>query len=681
MKYSELIKLPVTAIGERDLNGLKEKTAKMGSFRNYVRIAAASVVNDILIVELYKLVSNTPVLAYRHFFSKAEEKYVTQKVGEQKKGTGTIATYLMWCGAIYANGAEKTVLEYLGVQKEHRPLKALYDAENKVIKARRQQRYDKITKVIDARMAVIPEKPPQEFYDWLRDVEYIDERYFIYTRSPKAKKQDGICTFCKTVFSAAAKNGAAVTCPKCGSKLNCRSKGRSGNEIKIWGNVSYVDEVTDTDGKPALVERVFYTTSTIKNISRWETALQTEIYACETERRFYGVVGGLTAKFNEADEWFYYWNTFLASGITRWCSNKQGVAPYRKNIKVFPGNLNGVVNRYLPMKNVDISAVAGSVRCEFKWLCAVVEKYPAVENLAKQGLASLTREFASIAYTGHGVSIYDARNLQCYIDISQKSAAGFLGVSRPEIRLFASMDIKPKEYQCYMAIKQRFGTVRISDVIAIAEGKYDIDTVIELLQYGCTPQKLIAYLDEQSALPQSPRCGIEHIFIDYLKIASSVYGGINANTRYPKNLDEEHDKVMKIYESKKNALYEQMLISRSKLLEKLDFSDEKYMIFPLRTSDDFINESKKLNHCINTYIEDCALGETNIFALRKAEKPNKPYFTVNIGNDGHLIQNRGVNNCDPPEAVKAFVNEWLKFVKKKLKTLSLMPAIRKIKSR
>lgn len=673
MKYSELIKLPVTAVEKSDLNGLKTELAKLKGYRRYAQIAAASVVDDILIVELYKLVNGAPQLEYRHFFSKTEEKYITQKVEEQKKGTGTITTYLRWYGAMYVRGAQKTVLDYLGKQSEENPLRALYNAENKVIAARRQQRYDKITRVIDARMAVVPEKPPREFYDWLRDVEYVDERYFIYTRSPKAKTQDGVCTFCKTMFSAPAKNGAAVTCPECGSTLNCRSKGRLGSEIRSWGNVSYVDEVTDTDGKPALVERVFYTVSTIKNISRWETALQTEISVFETERRFYDVVGGLTAKFNEADEWFYYFDTFLASGISRWCSNNQGVAPYRENIKVFPGNLNGLVNRYLPMKNVDISAVAGSVHRELKWLCTAVEKYPAVENLAKQGLASLAREFASIAYTGRGVSIYDTRKLQCYIDISQKSAAGFLGVSRPEIKLFAGMDIKPEEYQCYMAIKRRFGTVRMSDVTAIAEGKYDIDTVIELLQYGCTPQKLIAYLDEQSALPHSPQRGIEHIFIDYLNMARGIYGGINADNRYPRNLDEEHDRVMKIYESKKNDLHAQMLISRSKLLEELDLSDEKYMIFPLRTADDFINESKKLNHCVKTYIKNCALGNTNIFALRKADKPDKPYFTVNIGNDGHLIQNRGVNNCDPPEAVKAFVDKWLKFVQKKLKTLSLMP--------
>lgn len=674
MKYSELIKLPVKEVSQCDINDLKKEISKIKGYHSGIQIANASVVDDILIVDLYKRGSGTLKLEYRHFFSKTDKKYVTQKIAEQKKGTGTIITYLRWYSAIYVRGAEKVVFDYLGEQKETYPLRALSNAENKIIEARRQERYDKITKVIDERMAVVSETPPQEFYDWLRDVEYVDERYFIYTRNPKDKMQYGICTFCKTKFSAMVKNGAVTICPECGSLLNCRSKGRSGSILEKRGNVSYVEIVTDTDGKTAIVERVFCTLSKISNISNWEIALKNEIHAFEVERCFYEAENELHLKYNDAKETFYYWGTFLASGNTRWCSNNQGVPPCRYKIKVFPGNLNELVNNFLPeLKNVDLSAIAGSVRRELKWLCESVIKYRAIENLVKQGLTSLAREFVEMAYNGHGISVYDSRKIQRYIDDSQISAAGFLGVSRPEIKLFASMDIKPKEYQCYMAIKRHFGTVCVSDVIAIVEGKYDVDTVIDLFQYGCIPQKLRTYLDEQRVLPQSPRNGIERIFLDYLNIAGIIYGGISANIRYPRNLEEEHDKVMDIYESKKDALHEQMLIARSKLLEELDLSDEKYMIFPLRTTDDFTNESKVLHHCVKTYIKNCALGNTNIFALRKADKPDKPYFTVNIGNDGRLIQNRGVNNCDPPKAVKAFVNKWLKFVEKKLKTMSLEP--------
>lgn len=113
---------------------------------------------------------------------------------------------------------------------------------------------------------------------------------------------------------------------------------------------------------------------------------------------------------------------------------------------------------------------------------------------------------------------------------------------------------------------------------------------------------------------------------------------------------------------------------RAEILDNLSFSNEEFLIEPLRTVQDFLNESSALNHCVKTYVEQCADGKTNIFGLRKIDEPDKPYFTVNIDNRGGLIQNRGKNNCDSPKEVKAFVAKWLKFVEKKLKALSLEPS-------
>lgn len=160
---------------------------------------------------------------------------------------------------------------------------------------------------------------------------------------------------------------------------------------------------------------------------------------------------------------------------------------------------------------------------------------------------------------------------------------------------------------------------------------------------------------------------------DYLRMARALYGGLNADTRYPKDLIREHDRLSVLYEESKNKNSVRLLKKRVKVLEKLDYSDDAYTIFPLRTLADFINESKELKHCVKTYFERCASGRTNIFALRKADEPDKPYFTVNIGNDGKLIQNRGMTNCAPPKEVQEFVKKWLKFVRTELKALSLNP--------
>ena len=69
----------------------------------------------------------------------------------------------------------------------------------------------------------------------------------------------------------------------------------------------------------------------------------------------------------------------------------------------------------------------------------------------------------------------------------------------------------------------------------------------------------------------------------------------------------------------------------------MSYSDESFVIEPLRTVEDFVGESTALNHCVKTYVNQCAAGNTNIFGLRKKSEPDTPYFTGKVDNDGKLI--------------------------------------------
>lgn len=677
-KYSELIKLPVKYPTQSDRKAFKDKKTLLDKYNKYSKeryIITASVAEEILIVDIFEQSAKESLLTYRHFYDKRDKKYVTQKVDSGKKGTGAIYTYCWDSNSVYADGAEKVILDYLEAAGCTSGLKAINDEEQKILDAKRQARYDKITQIIDARMAVLSDKPPAEFFDWIRDKVYLGERYFIYTRNPKVKTQRGVCTFCKKKFSAIAKNGKTVVCPECGSILRCCSKGRCGEIIDEWRNVSYVERVTDTDGKPAIVERVFYTRSIIKNTQHWETMLKTNIYTKEVERRFYDPENEFVRKSNEADEYHYCKDVFLQSGKVRWCSNNQGNPCWRSGISVYPYNLNDIVgSTNCKIKNVEMSAVAENIREDFSDLCTVVKKIPVIENLAKQGLTNIAEALIESFKGSFGCTHYHGR-FSSYIEVDERSAAAFLRVSRPEVARFASINITPREYCAYMEAKKAFGTAELDDIHTLC-GRYrdNNDEVIEIMRYGVRPQKLVSYLAKQEKL-HGKDDSLAITFRDYLNAAKKLYGSLNADTRYPGDLVKEHDRITVLLEEKKNAKHARKLAKRAKLLEALDFSDKRFTIFPLRTIADFINESKQLKHCVKTYIDDCADGSTNIFALRMADQPEKPYFTVNIANDGHLIQNRGLQNCAAPEDVKRFVDKWLKFVKNKLTEMSLVPGV------
>jgi hypothetical protein len=81
------------------------------------------------------------------------------------------------------------------------------------------------------------------------------------------------------------------------------------------------------------------------------------------------------------------------------------------------------------------------------------------------------------------------------------------------------------------------------------------------------------------------------------------------------------------------------------------------MIRPAADSKELIEEGKALHHCVGTYADRYAKGETNLFVIRRAADPNRPFFTMEIKNN-KIVQTRGLKNCSPTKEVQAFIDEF-----------------------
>ena len=77
-------------------------------------------------------------------------------------------------------------------------------------------------------------------------------------------------------------------------------------------------------------------------------------------------------------------------------------------------------------------------------------------------------------------------------------------------------------------------------------------------------------------------------------------------------------------------------------------------------------EGKALHHCVGGYIKRMAEGETAIFFLRKANEPDKPFYTLELQKQ-RVIQCRTEHNAsyDRNTDVKKFVDMWMEKVVKK----------------
>ncbi len=131
----------------------------------------------------------------------------------------------------------------------------------------------------------------------------------------------------------------------------------------------------------------------------------------------------------------------------------------------------------------------------------------------------------------------------------------------------------------------------------------------------------------------------------------------NSVTKYPANLKLAHDEVMKRVEIHKS----QELIDRFKeqfeKYKKMAHFNDSLIIRPVKSPEELIQESMKLDHCVKLYADRVAKGETEIFFVRTKDAATEPFITVEL-KDNKIVQCRGAHNCKPPEYVAEFVETW-----------------------
>lgn len=86
-------------------------------------------------------------------------------------------------------------------------------------------------------------------------------------------------------------------------------------------------------------------------------------------------------------------------------------------------------------------------------------------------------------------------------------------------------------------------------------------------------------------------------------------------------------------------------------------------IRPIESLSDLDAEAMHLHHCVDSYKTRVMDGKTEIFFIRRTEKPDTPYFTMEW-RDGAVAQVHGLLNCNPPADVRALVDVFAEFLLK-----------------
>lgn len=289
-------------------------------------------------------------------------------------------------------------------------------------------------------------------------------------------------------------------------------------------------------------------------------------------------------------------------------------------------------------------------------------KKPNVENLVMQGMAPLVKQLLDIECDSHQyIQVGGYPRLGEWIDWKEKRPTKMLGMNREQLRIFRENGWGKTHLSVISwARSEGIGMNWPEDVECILEvGLYECQQIREAT--GDQFWKTMRYM-----LKQKKRFG-------YLQDYWDMAGRLNMDledeqVKWPKDLRAAHDKAVDRYNAQKDAITSAAFEKRVEELKHLCWEQDGLLIRPCASMQELRNEGKVLHHCVATYDQKYATGKTAIFFIRRTDKPEEPFYTLELDEKELTVrQNRGLRNCGKTEEVQAFENAWIEWAKKQAK--------------
>ena len=545
--------------------------------------------------------------------------------------------------------------------------------QNKVKEERLEQKHRKVLDPIDLKMEHIQD-PPQEFKDWVWEQGMSFSRYGIYKETEK-NKAEFECSYCKAKgivdrTKIRLRNNEKGECPFCKSKVTYKAKGKLARVIKDTSDFIYVDRQ-----EKGFLLRYFWASREIRDGKIKGGHIKEMLF--EYKRCFWTVEKKSLRK--EA----YEWGVYHQRGLCRWIPSSGGIT----SAGLYPGNLpHAWEHTQMKYSGLEILAQNHKGRLPYEGAIPICLKFPKFEWICKMGLNNLAADIVS----KHGFYCHLSTDV---IDYKANTIYEILGLTKVNTKILQEIDGNTDELSL-LRESQRLGIQMRAEEV---KEYYEVfGCNIKLMRENGTKvsfHKFFKYFDKEierymdgnskgelrrEELIELKR-NMARDWLDYLGWCRELkYNLDNMFIYMPNNFKQVHDRVAKEYKELKDRKAAAEKKRRDKLIAKKMQKLKKDMeeIFSKNAGVDALNikgnglilivpansaaikeEGEALHHCVGTYIERVAKGETAIFFIRKENEPSKPYYTLEW-RDNKVIQCRGMNNCSVTDKVKAFVQAF-----------------------
>lgn len=499
---------------------------------------------------------------------------------------------------------------------------------------------------------------PGDYDSFIRNEVFAEENFFFYSR----RKKYAYCTRCgkeyrigdegglfhnnirlNACFGHDLKHNSWFQCPFCYTWLQLKSDGivRDGMVFYVWS------VLVQKSGRDVLVRYLRHTkdlSGDYRNPEYTTAELFRTVHTSDGSRDY------MFGRWKNTDE--YRWTHFhVYSG---WCWGNTG-RHYPKSMVFYEKNyeeaLEGTCMQYSCLREFIDRLQGTETTLNSPW---AVDKYfhsyrrhPYLEQLIKVKLYTLARdvlkrpEHADALGLRHGRTICES-----------------LGIDR--IRYRKLLQVENADLDTLKVLRD-VGDIPLDDLRHLCLC-YKTDRCYQ--QYlEIMPRASVARI-RRYMLRQG--IGYERDYFDYIGwIRELGYDMNNEFNLFPKPFWRTHDEKAEEYRrysssraKEEAAMFNEMMKKAREEAGEADPSKLRscgLFIRPPYELDELKREGEVLHHCVATYAEKVARGETMIFFVRKTEEPEKPYFTLEW-KDGRMIQCRGMRNCDMPPEVKMFTD-------------------------
>ena len=466
---------------------------------------------------------------------------------------------------------------------------------------------------------------PDDLDQWTTDDLLKNERYLLYQYTGK-KKQTANCSNCgEYVELEGMRNKKICTCPACGTKATALAAG-------ITSKYGFVHSsffcVLQKYGEDAVIARRFEVHRRFdyrKDDARGPRFAVNTISG-EVVRSI------MRKKGKQIEDETYEWGVYKKN-----YRNNQTWIPYLNHDvmpnRIYPNGLKEeLAGTWAQYSGLAEYAEAGGPDIREDWYLAFWMKHPEIEMISKAGLARLASDMT------RSTSYYYSLP---HVDLSVVKR------HRQELRQYGGGAEAVVGLKCMDDSGVKYDAKEVIRFCNMAEG---YAKSIPRMMKCAALQKINDYVSHHAGAS-----AFVHDLLDYWGMMKAM--GANMADRkvlFPSNLDKAHNEAIEKYNVwKDEKLAVNLRKIRTRAGEEFSFAFGGLLIVAPCCAEDLAHEGSTLNHCVRSYAERIAKGETTILFVRKEAEPGTPYFTMEV-RDGKVIQLRGKCNCSPKKDVAAF---------------------------